>query len=315
MEGQFWGYEGGNLFATMAAAGGVSAFFNQVGGVLSDDRLGVLDRVLTLTATYPDATVTIGLGVIVVGAPLLKAATARAQIRGTDDLIEGAMAVSGLLILLYALSHDTSLLALAATHFVIASSFLRQGLTNAFLIKIGSVFLSIGGVLLAAFGGTVLSADASAAATLMNLLTVGTGVYVTLASLLAYEGGVFVLQEEIKALRQTPDRGPQTIAGRLLSIDGGLSRMISRTLDGPILWINRHISNPAIAWVGAEQKRTQPFSTGMWARLPWRLATGAVAVWMGDVAFAIANLGWAFGDVCLGSLDWDDPAAANAQPE
>ena len=44
MELQFWGYEGGNVLATIAGAGGFGAFAGKVGAVVEDSQLSALQK-------------------------------------------------------------------------------------------------------------------------------------------------------------------------------------------------------------------------------------------------------------------------------
>lgn len=153
------------------------------------------------------------------------------------------------------------------------------------------------------FSTTLLALDA---------LTVGTGAYVLNASLLTYEGGIYAT----KGFEGTEE--PEGWVDDLVHPKkGALAITFEKTLDRPIQWINANVGKPAIFWVSEEIKAAEPFTTSMWARVPWRVATGGVALALGAAGqilganvpagqfeFAVANAGWATGDVAVGSFDW-----------
>ena len=71
-------------------------------------------------------------------------------------------------------------------------------------------------------------------------------------------------------------------------------------------WAVRSLVHPGLFWVPQRTRETPPFRTSMLARLPWRVVTGALALATGTAAgacFALANLLWAIGDVAIGALD------------
>lgn len=78
MELQFWGYEGGNVVATVAGAGGFQAFRDKIDTVLADEGVTVVQKVGALSVEYPDAFVTIALGSTVVLAPMARRAAEHA---------------------------------------------------------------------------------------------------------------------------------------------------------------------------------------------------------------------------------------------
>lgn len=230
------------------------------------------------------------------------------------NAVDASVAVAALAILGYALTRDTSWITVSASSFVVGSSFLRQCQDNPFLLKAGGLALALGGAALAAFGLEGLghaTAHTEAMSLTVSLLAAGTGVYVAGAGLLTYQGGMY----ETDAYRDNGDNETTTnpwLAGLAHPTRGIGARSCQRLLDGPISWINSHLVNPAIFWAPPQMKLRKPFSTSMWARMPWRLATGSVAMATGTpqgLAFAAANAAWALGDLSIGSLDWQDQGA------
>lgn len=305
---QFAGYEGGNIIAAIAGAGGPAAFANDISTTFGDNT-SITNQVYSLAANYPDATVTIGLGALVLLSPAVRKL---ANTYGTlaENVVDIVVSLLAMTILGYALTQDSSWITIAASSFVVASSFLRQSAENPFLLKLGGVFLTFGGLALALFGfenlqSPLIQTDVTGAT--MGLLTLGTGVYVAGAGLLTYEGGIFAM------MGHRPDESGRQIsaslAAKLLDPNHGyLPRLFSRHLDKPIQWINERAIKPAIFWVSSTTKASKPFATSMWARLPWRLMTGLAAIATGTAAgftFAAANAGWALGDVAIGSMDWE----------
>ncbi|MEM7024506.1 MAG: hypothetical protein AAF637_18295 [Pseudomonadota bacterium] len=308
MELQFWGYEGGNVLATVAGAGGFGAFTHSVGGVWEQDQLNFIEKCAELSATYPDALVTIGLGALVLLAPVLRHAADRRGIRAVN-LVDLGVTMLGLAILGYALSHDTSWIAVSASSFVVASAFLRQCKNNPFLMKAGGLALAVGGTALAFFGLDGLAQLGSHSESMqiaLGILTAGTGLYVVGASLLTYEGGIYATSD----FKDSDKVRPKGWVSLLIHpVKGLIADLFTRLLDRPITWVTRHLVNPAIFWASRKTRRNRPFATSMWARLPWRIITGGVALATGTpqgIAFGLANVGWAIGDLSIGSLDWED---------
>lgn len=73
MELQFWGYEIGNVLATIAGAGGFLSFFYSIEAVFKNSSAGESTAIQQLFTNYPDAAVTVGLGTIVLTVPALRA--------------------------------------------------------------------------------------------------------------------------------------------------------------------------------------------------------------------------------------------------
>ncbi len=59
-------------------------------------------------------------------------------------------------------------------------------------------------------------------------------------------------------------------------------------------------------YIPESTRNGKPLLTSMWARLPWRVATGAAAAATGQYSFALSNAMWGVGDTAIGSKDWHD---------
>ncbi|MDC0434638.1 hypothetical protein OAM69_03240 [bacterium] len=308
MELQFWGYEVGNVLATIAGAGGFLSFYNIIQTVTDEQSSGALAVSFQLLTLYPDASVTLGLGALVLVVPALRASVFskwHSQSLNAIDLMTTIVALS---ILCYSILLETSWIAIAGSFFVLASCLLRQCHGNPVLLKIGGLALACGGIGLAAYGlQTALSAVATEEnrSVLMGVLTLVTGFYVFFAGLLTYEGGIFAIESISK---QDIDCADGVWLARLIHpINGLLARCVLHYTDKPIMDMNERISKPAIFWVSDDTRDNRPFKTSMLARLPWRLFTGVAALFSltpAGFAFFTANVCWAIGDVAIGSEDW-----------
>ena len=308
MEIQFWGYESGNILATIAGAGGFTLFGNTIRDVLQDSSLNAWSKVFYLASEHPDATVTLGLLLLLLCAPLVRNPIAKLGNIDLMNVIDTLLFALAIFVLLYAMNSDTSWLSVSGASFVVASSFLRYSKKNPLLLKIGGLVLSSGGICLGMFGLTLLAQSletSNTVETIMASLTIGTGLYVTGASLLTYEGGVF------QTISYRSSEVNSTTIGwipNLLNPENGIvARFFKFILDKPILALNRYIIKPIIFWVPAHAKLYKPFKTSMLARLPWRIATALAALWSSSTqswAFAAANASWAIGDIAIGSEDW-----------
>ncbi len=309
LELQFWGYEIGNLFAAVAGSGGFASFFAEINAVVSNPNLDPVGKALTLAHDHPDAFVTIALGIVVLLAPPMKNLVSRAGRLALINLFDAAMLIAAVLILTFTLNADTSWLTDAAASFVVGSSLLRQSKRNPFLMKPGSLALSLGGIALAAFWVVEVTVDLETSDEIglaLSAIAIATGVYVLAAGLLTYQGGVF---ETARFLAASKGRTVEKdwAAGLLHPHDGILPRLFETLLDRPVVWFCDGVVKPAIFWVSAHTKRERPFVTSMWARLPWRLFSGGLAFATATpqgMVFGLANICWAVGDVAIGSLDW-----------
>ena len=125
MEIQFWGYESGNILATIAGAGGFTLFGNTIRDVLHDSSLNGWSKVFYLASEHPDATVTLGLLVLLLCAPLVRNPIEKLGSIDLMNVIDTLLFTLAIFILLYAMNSDTSWLSVSGASFVVASSFLR----------------------------------------------------------------------------------------------------------------------------------------------------------------------------------------------
>ncbi len=294
MEVQFWAYEGGNINASIAGSGGYKEFWNNVTG----------QDIATLASSYPDATAAVLIGTVVVAAPVLRAATKNTN---TLNVIDSATALTSVGILGYTLTQDASWITTSASSFVVGSSFLRFSQDNPFFLKAGGLALAAGGVFLTAFGiesgvqhiATQENIDTTKLA--LDFLTTTTGGYVTSASLLTYEGGIYESQAY-----EDKNKSENTWSEQLTHpINGNLSRLFTKYVDAPVQKINDMAKKTMLSYIPERIRNTQPFATSMWGRLPWRIMTGITAIYSGDYAFALSNAGWGVGDTAIGSIDWE----------
>lgn len=308
MELQFWGYEIGNVLATVAGAGGFLSFAGTIQTVLQNQSVGAFTAIQQLLTRFPDVTVTIGLGTLVLIVPALRARVFSKWSSHWLNVTDISITIIALAILCYAIILDTSWIAIASSCFVLASCFLRQCRTNPLLIKAGGLALACGGIGLVLYGLQValpVALDRGNSVVILGTLTSVTGIYVMFAGLLTYEGGIFATRDYIS---QDVDRSDDVWLSKLTHpLNGFLARRVIAHTDLPILILNSRISRPAIFWVSGFTKNNQPFKTSMLARLPWRVLTGLAALLTltpTGFAFFTANVCWAFGDIAIGSEDW-----------
>jgi hypothetical protein len=306
LEVQFWGYEVGNIVASITGAGGLRAFADSFAEAYRTSGFAPLALALWLAREHPETFATVGVMAIVVIAFPLSAAVARRFGPRAADAVNALAVPLALALLAFAVVRTANLFTVAACAFVVGSCLLRGAGHFPLLLKLGGLALSVGGLTLAGAGVMVLAAQMFGAGGLGVALSAATflsGVFVAGAGLLTYQGGCFVMREV-----QTTGGGevPRGIVQRLLSARGPLAGFMARRLDPPVDWSIRWLVHPGLFWIPERTKRTQPFRTSMLARLPWRLIAGTLALATGTAAgacFALANLLWAVGDVAIGALD------------
>lgn len=293
---QFWGYEGGNVLAAIAGAGGFTAFYDGLISVSTIPTQSVSARIAAAFADYPDILVTAGLAIIVV-ATILFGSDERPRAKLWIDWIAS---LAGLVLVGTALYFDASWITFAAVSFVCASALLRLCRVSPVFLKLGGLMLAAGGLGLAGFGFSVIHAQP----VLLASLTVLTGIYVVFASLMTYQGGIF----ECSGSSNSQPLGARR---SLFDPNGAIARLLETWIDRPVVLLLSAIALPAVFWVSAKTKAKAPFLTSMWTRLPWRLLTAGAALATGTSAgfiFGLANAFWAVGDVAIGSLDWKTSA-------
>jgi len=305
LEVQFWGYETGNIIASITGAGGLRAFADSFVEASRSTGFAPVATMLWLARNHPETFATLGvMTIVIVAFPLSAAVHRRIGARAAEAV--NALAVPPALALLgFAVARNANLFTVAACAFVVGSCLLRGAGHLPLLLKLGGLALTFGGLALAGAGVMVLAASLFGAGALGVALSAATflsGVFVAGAGLLTYRGGCFALSEAAAA--GAPAAGGSL--SRLLSPQGRIAGMLARRLDPAVDRAIRHLVNPGLFWVPQRTKDTRPFRTSMLARLPWRLLTGALALATGTAAgvcFALANLLWAVGDVAIGALD------------
>lgn len=296
---QFWGYEGGNVFAAVAGAGGFVAFYQGVVAITAGSGLGFGERAAALLSGFPDAAATIGLALIILWSLALGAIIKRTGAGFLSGPIDGLAAAAGILLIAATIIFGASWITISAVFFVSGSALLRQCFESPVFLKMGGLFISGGGVCLAGAGLTSGFASETA---WVAVLTAVTGFYVAGAGLMTYRGGMF----ECEGAKASTDTS-SSLAG-LFHPFSPAAILLEKTLDNPVRILVNIVVLPSLLWIPASIKTGAPFLTSMWARLPWRLLTAIAALATGSVegiTFAAANLFWAVGDISIGSLDWD----------
>lgn len=327
LEIQFWGYEIGNIIASLTGAGGIRAFAESLADAYRAGGASPVAVALWLAREHPEAFATLGvMGIVVVAFPLGSAVERRFGPRAADAV--NALAVPlALALLAFALVREANLFTVAACAFVVGSCLLRGAGHFPLLLKLGGLALSVGGLALAGAGVMVLAVElfgAGGTGILLSAATFLSGVFVAGAGLLTYQGGCRAVEA---AQAGGEGRGGEGGASfgvgdlrSLLSVQGAIARSMARTLDPAIEWTIRAIVHPGLFWISEGTKQAQPFRTSMLARLPWRVITGTLALSTGTaagVSFAVANLLWAVGDMAIGALDSDtavETAAPRSEP-
>lgn len=138
---QFWGYEGGNVLAAVAGAGGFVAFYNglrSVGDVPIDNlRTGIA----TAFTDYPDILVTTGLAIIVLLTVIMGSLFDDDDDRlNVKTWIDRVASFTGIFLVCAALYFGASWITFTAVSFVSASALLR-------LCRTSLVFLNLGGLM------------------------------------------------------------------------------------------------------------------------------------------------------------------------
>ncbi len=304
---QFWGYETGNVIASITGAGGIRAFLDSLADAYRTGGASPAAAILWLARQAPEVFATLGvIAIVVIAYPLGNAVRRRFGAMAADAV--NALAVPLALGLLgYALVSNANLFTVAACAFVVGSCLMRGAANFPLLLKLGGLALSLGGLALAGAGVMVLAVQLfgpGGTGLALSAATFLSGVFVAAAGLLTYQGGCYA----IEAARETRDVGGMRggVVATLLSSTGAVAGWMARKLDPGVGWCIRWLVHPGLFWIPRRVKQEQPFVTSMLARLPWRVITGALALATGTAAgatFAFANVLWAVGDVAIGSLD------------
>lgn len=323
MEHQFWAYESGNVIAAIAGSGGFLAFKDGLSKTFFNAAQSLDEKFVTLLSDYPDIFVALGIGAVTTIGPFLKIRSKPGSWRTNGADIITTVVATGILTL--SIENDASLISTSAAAFILGSSFLRFSGNNPFFLKLGGLGLTAGGALLTAFGAEnalqqIQNEHIDYARLNLDALTVGTGAYVSMAGLLTYEGGIFATNDYEDKSPQGLQKGP---FDRLVHPKSGtLSKFFKQAADKHIQFINRVSKAGPLAFIPKDIRDTKPFKTSMWARLPWRAATGVFAAGAAAItapdqagfyaAFAAACGCWGYGDVMVGLED--DKRAAVPEP-
>lgn len=298
-EMQFWGYEGGNILAAVAGAGGFLAFYDGIHAIAANSGADLGERTVALLSGFPDAAATIGLAVIILWSLGFGAMSKRMGARFLSGQIDGIAALAGISLIAATIIFGASWITISAVFFVSGSALLRQCFESPVFLKLGGLLISGGGICLIGAG---LTTGFSVETAWVAALTAVTGYYVAGAGLMTYRGGMF----ECEAAKTNTDTGPHRSG--LFHPTGPLAILLEVTLDRPVRILVDAVVLPSLIWIPMSVKSEAPFLTSMWARLPWRVLTATAALATGSVeglTFAVANLFWAVGDISNGSLDWD----------
>jgi len=311
MELQFWGYEIGNVLAAIAGVGGFLTFYKDLALVKElswqSGQHSLLDLLTEISALYPDIVVIIGICLIALIAPLIRKLIVKCRGLVLLNIWDVLYIFAAITLVVFAIKSNTSWIAVSGSSFVVASSLLRFSHDNPVFLKLGAIFLQLGGFALSLFGVRSLLQSSTTLDGVLGLLICLTGYYVFAAGTLTYEGGVYktrTVANDITIVNGTNN----DLANRLLNpATGALSLLLQNILDNLNSNLVHKFVNPSLFWISESEKREKPFLTSMKARLPWRLLTALAALSTGTqsgVALAAANFCWAIGDVSIGSLDW-----------
>lgn len=296
---QFWGYEGGNVLAAVAGAGGFLAFYGGILAITANSGAGFGERTAALLSGFPDAAATIGLAIIILWSLGLGAIVRRMGADVLSGPIDGLAATAGITLIAATIVFGASWITISAVFFVSGSALLRQCFESPVFLKLGGLLIFGGGVCLTGAG---LTYGWAAEAFWVAVLTTVTGFYVAGAGLMTYRGGMFECETAKTNAEATPRRGS------LFHPFSPPAIVLETVLDRPVRTVVDALVLPSLFWIPRSIKKGAPFLTSMWARLPWRVLTAVAALATGSVegvTFAAANLFWAVGDISIGSLDWE----------
>lgn len=266
---QFWGYEGGNVLAAVAGAGGFVAVYSGLQSVGDVPIHNPWAGIATSFTDYPDVLVTAGLAIIVLVTITLGNVLDGDDKQNVKIWIDRVASLASMALVGAALYFGASWITFTAVSFVSASALLRLCRTSPVSLKLGGLMLAAGGIGLAGYGLSSLQMTASV---LLPGLTIFTGIYVTFASLMTYQGGIYACDGFEDSSPSKPSRAS------LFHPDGWVGRILGSKLDSVISTLVRVIALPSVFSVPSSIKSTAPFLTSMWTRLPWRLLTGGAAI-------------------------------------
>ena len=200
---QFWGYETGNIIASITGAGGMKAFFGSLadayrtggGPPARSNPVACAGNPGGLCHARSDCDRGDRLS--------SRERSARRFGQVAADVINALAVPLALGLLGYALISNANLFTVAACAFVVGSCLLRGAANFPLLLKLGGLALSLGGLALAGAGVMVLAVQLfgpGGTGLALSASTFLSGVFVAGAGLLTYQGGAMPL---------TPLAGPR----------------------------------------------------------------------------------------------------------
>lgn len=244
-EVQFWGYEIGNVIASMTGAGGVGAFLLDLHEAWQVSGQSAWRAAIWLAQHFPETFATMGVIVMVVLAYPVAKLAGRVGRPILSDAVNLCAVPLALMLLGYAVAHSASFFTVAACSFVAGSSLLRGAREFPLFLKLGGLLLALGGLSLGAAGFGILTSEAFGAGTTafaLGATTALTGAYVAGAGLLTYTGGIGLCNE-------APEIESQRHLLRLVLPNGPIGRALRRRVDPVIAKVVSTCVLPAIFWV------------------------------------------------------------------
>ena len=146
LEVQFWGYETGNIIASITGAGGMRAFFDSLAEAGRSNGYAPAALGLWLARTHPETFATLGVVAIVVVAFPLSAAVRRHFGPRAAEAVNALAVPPALALLGFAIVRNANLFTVAACAFVVGSCLLRGAGHQPLLLKLGGLALTFGGL-------------------------------------------------------------------------------------------------------------------------------------------------------------------------
>lgn len=269
---QFWGYEIGNVLASIAGIGGFAALSAHGRFSEATGDMGALEFYWRLLLSLPELVATLGIILLVLATFVVRMCLSQESVdRGVGLRVDMVLMRSSLVLAALTALWGANWMTLAAVCFASASALIRLTYHAPRYLKYGAAMLMLGGSFLVAFACFSLPSGSVAICLALN------GFYVIFAGAMACASGVAMEKHHVTS---------------------GMDRFVG--------WFAKRIATPAVFWLPNSVKKNQPLFTSMWARLPWRialaLAVTATAV-PGAKALVLASLCWVIGDIAFGAMD------------
>ena len=137
LEVQFWGYETGNVIASITGAGGLRAFADSFVEAHRSTGFAPVGIALWLAREHPETFATVGVMAIVVIAFPLGSAVGRRLVPRAADAVNALAVPLALALLAFAIARNANLFTVAACAFVVGSCLLRGAGHFPLLLKLG----------------------------------------------------------------------------------------------------------------------------------------------------------------------------------